>query len=123
MEKLLSCIYLPEHQKKWDEVLKCSEKIPISKTAKCFGLNYTNNKKQYTIASRDFFEKGFNFYSNGKFYRYSTSVPDSEFPGPNGEQPLRPLPDDRTVRGFTNINCGLVYRDPKTGKIFNKVIT
>ena len=147
MEKLLSCvstqnpslnltslfefifilsffqIYLPEHQKKWDEVLQSSEKTPVNKNAKCYGLNYTNNKKQYTIASRDFFEKGFNFYSDGKFYRYSTSVPNSESPGPNGEPPLKALPNDKTVRGFTNINCGLVYRDPKTGKIYNKVIT
>jgi hypothetical protein len=40
------------------------------------------------ICSRDFIEKGFNFYHNGKFYRYSSSVDDSELPGPNGEEPL-----------------------------------
>ena len=68
-------------------------------------------------------EKGFAFYSKGKFYRYSTSVDGSEFPGPNGEKPLMPLPNDSTVRGFTNLNCGVMYRDPKTGKIINKVIT
>jgi len=38
-------------------------------------------------------EKGFNFYSEGKFYRYSTSIDDSELPGPNGEEPLKNIED------------------------------
>ena len=63
------------------------------------------------ISSRDFHEKGFNFFSNGKFYRYSSSVEDSHLPGPNGEEPMKPIPNKNTVRATTLINCGIMKRD------------
>lgn len=31
-----------------------------------------------TIASRDYVEKSFNFFEDGKFYRFTTAVPNSE---------------------------------------------
>ena len=69
------------------------------------------------ISARDFVEKTFAFYHNDKFYRYSCSVPDSELPGPNGEEPLCPITDKNTVRGLTMINLCMSYRDPTDGKI------
>lgn len=45
------------------------------------------------ICSRDFIEKGFNFFHEGKFYRYSSSVDDSDLPGPNGEEPMKSTPN------------------------------
>jgi hypothetical protein len=48
------------------------------KDKKSFGLYYIVNKKQYTIKSRDFVEKGFGFSHNGKFYKYSSTVENSE---------------------------------------------
>ena len=57
-------------------------------------------------------EKGFNFYSNGKFYRYSTSIDDSELPGENGEEALRPIANYNTVvRAFTLFNCAIMQRE------------
>ena len=63
------------------------------------------------ICSRDFIEKGFNFFHEGKFYRYSSSVDDSELPGPNGEKPMKPTPNKNTVRASTLINCAIMRRD------------
>ena len=63
------------------------------------------------ICSRDFIEKGFNFYHNGKFYRFSSSIDNSELPGPNGEEPLYPCPNRSTVRANTLINCAIMRRD------------
>lgn len=110
MHKLLKVIYSPDHQKKWDKVLEDSQVQPLGESTRNIGYSYTKNKKQFTIASRDFFEKGFNFYHDGKFYRYSTSVPDSE-------NSLKPLVDKKTVRGTTNFNVGIMERDPGSGKI------
>jgi hypothetical protein len=102
----------------WDKNLNCAEFTPVKKGGNeiGMGMSYTNNKKQYTIASRDFYEKGFNFYHDGKFYRYSCSIENSEHPGPKGEPPLKPL-ETGTVRGRCVINCGLMQRNPSDGKI------
>ena len=59
-------------------------------------------------------EKGFNFYSDGKFYRYTCAVPNSE-----NFDPV----DKDTIRGDTIHNYGLMYRDPKTLKIHFTVVT
>ena len=42
---------------------------------KSMNLAYIVNKKQYSIDSRDFVEKQFSLYKNGKFYRYSSTIP------------------------------------------------
>lgn len=80
------------------------------------GFNYCSHKKQYSFQSRDFVEKGFNFYHNGKFYRYSTSLPE--------ELGLArtPVPAD-TTRGFTYYNFAIVERNPKDGKIYSRSCT
>ena len=60
------------------------------------------------ICSRDFIEKGFNFFHNGKFYRYSSSVDNQELPG----QDLKfPTPNKNVVRANTLINCAIMRRD------------
>ena len=69
------------------------------------------------IASRDYAEKSFMFYDRGKFYRFTSGVPDSEFKRPNGRPPICPLPDYSTVRAFTFINIATCYRNPSDGKI------
>lgn len=69
------------------------------------GLTYQKNKAQYSFNSRDFYEKGFAFYHNGKFYRYTTSVPDEE------SFSMKPLPEV-TERASTIIYYGIVERDP-----------
>jgi hypothetical protein len=48
------------------------------------------------VKQRDFYEKGFGFCHNGKFYRYSCSIIDSE--------KLKPKFDKDTVRGDTLLN-------------------
>ena len=118
MNKLLKVIYDPKHTIQWDKLLAVNEWTPAKPGVKTIGYSYTNNKKQFTIASRDFYEKGFNFYENGKFYRYSCSVPNAELEGPNGEKPAYPTPDQMTVRGDVLINCGMMWRGPD-GKIIH----
>ena len=41
-----------------------------------------------SINSRDFVDKFFMLCANGKFYKYSCSVPNSEKAGANGEPPM-----------------------------------
>ena len=70
-------------------------------------------------------EKGFNFYSDGKFYRYSTSIDNSEVHGaydPDG--PIRSLDDPaNVVRGFTYYNVAIMQRNPSTKEITLTIIT
>lgn len=80
------------------------------------GFNYCAHKKQYSFQSRDFAEKGFTFYHNGKFYRYSASLPEDM-----GLAQV-PLPAD-TVRGYTYLNVGIFERNPKDGKIQGRIVT
>lgn len=61
-------------------------------------------------------EKGFNFFHNGKFYRYSTSLPDDMALEKN------PVPAD-TTRGFTFLNIGIFERSPTDGKIRGRLVT
>ena len=102
---------------KWDETLLDSDFTPLGdRKGLTMGFNYCAHKKQYSFSSRDFVEKGFNFYHDGKFYRYSTSVPDEK-----GIE-KHPPPAD-TVRGYTFINCGVFERNPKDGKIYGRIVT
>lgn len=75
------------------------------------GLFYNRNKKTFSFSCRDFYEKGFKFYHNGKFYRYSASLPDKE------SLEMYPIPSEDGVRGFTIYNVGIMERNPKDGKI------
>ena len=62
------------------------------------------------FSARDFVDKSFQFYSNGKFYKYSTSIDDSEKDGVyDADGPVRSLenPDDE-VRGFTLFNVAII---------------
>ena len=66
------------------------------------------NKKLMTFDSRDFYEKAFGFFHNGKFYRYTSQIRDCEVERPRPKQ---------TVRGMTIYNVGIMERDPESGKI------
>ena len=55
---------------------------------------YVANKKYMTIQARDFYEKGFGFFSNGKYYRYTSTLQ-------NGGLDLKPKAKD-IVRGETS---------------------
>ena len=105
-------MYNPQVQKQWDKNLKDGSFIEITPGKKSYGITYTINKKQFQFCSRDFYEKGFGFYHDGKFYRYSSSIDNSENPGPNGEPPMCAIKDPHSqVRGYTIFNVGLMDRD------------
>ena len=97
-------IYDPKHQIKWDNLLDKCDFYPLN-GSKTIGFTYLRNKQQYSFQGRDFYEKGFAFYHKGKFYRYTTSVPDEE------SLSMMPLPDE-TVRASTILYFGMVERDP-----------
>jgi len=105
MEKLVKCIHKPIHSAKWDKLIANTEKFEFVPGVKCCEVSYICQKSQYSICARDFYEKGINFYHNGKFYRYSSSVENADKPGPNGEPALKPIPNTSTVRATTLINC------------------
>ena len=69
-------------------------------------------------------EKGFNFYSDGKFYRYSTSIDNSEVPGAyDSSRPIRAIENpNQTIRGFTIFNVGIMQR-LDDGKISMDIVT
>jgi hypothetical protein len=98
--------------------------MPTTPGKKAYGLNYVSNKKQYQFCSRDFMEKGFNFYSDGKFYRYSTSIDNSEVAGAYDQDgPIRGLDNpNETVRGFTIYNLAIMQRNEKN-EIYVRTIT
>ena len=69
-------------------------------------------------------EKSFNFFSDGKFYKYSTSIDNSEVHGAYSDYgPIRPLDNPKeTVRGYTIYNVGVMERLPD-GKLRLTIIT
>jgi hypothetical protein len=62
----------------WDENTEEGELIGIDKGIKCYGLYYMVNGKKFTFDARDYVEKYIQFFHDGKFYRYSSSIPNSE---------------------------------------------
>jgi hypothetical protein len=88
--------------------------MPLDENKKSYGMYHMAHKKQYTFDSRDFVEKGFAFYHDGKYYRYSSMV--------NNGTDYVPLPKS-TVRGETLYNFGIMERDPKTKKVNYTVVT
>mmetsp|Transcript_35609 Transcript_35609/g.54449 ORF Transcript_35609/g.54449 Transcript_35609/m.54449 type:complete len:254 (-) Transcript_35609:2-763(-) len=113
MDKVIKCIWETDHQKKWDACLQEAEFSPLREGVRSYGFTYCQNKKQFTIQSRDFYEKGFSFYHDGKFYRYSCTVKDS--------QEQKPSPAD-TIRGETLYNFACVYRE-QDGSLKMSVVT
>ena len=78
-------------------------------------FTYSLNKKHAAIKARDFYDKGFNFYHEGKYYRYSTAV--------NKSEDIYAVPDE-TFRGETIYNFGIMHRDSDDGdKIKLQVVT
>ena len=77
-------------------------------------MYYFKQKKQYTVESRDFLDKCFQFAHNGKFYRYSSFIPDSE--------EFKDVPQG-TTRGRSLINLVIIERDSKTGKVKMQTLT
>lgn len=70
-------------------------------------------------------EKGFSFYSNGKLYKYSASIDNSEVEGAyDSNGPIRSLDDpNNTVRGFTVFNTAVMERNPVNNEIKIRQIT
>ena len=56
------------------------------------------------LVSRDFCEKYIHFNHNGKYYVYSSSIPDE-----HGHS-IHPLPNEKTIRGFSIYNLGYMQK-------------
>lgn len=83
------------------------------RTSTSITFGYTAHKKQFSFQSRDFIDKSFTFFHNGKFYRYTSSLPEDK------GKIMKPLPEE-TTRGFNYFNIGTYERDPADGKIKGK---
>ena len=99
-------IYFPEEYLKWDKNLISASYSPAESRPdqRIYGYTYQQQKKQLTVESRDFYEKGFMFESEGKMYRYSCAIADSEN--------LIPVPE-KTTRADTIYNFGIMSRNDK----------
>ena len=86
---------------------KCSI-LQINENKRSYGLFYHSHQAQFNMDARDFMEKGFAFYHEGSFYRYCTTLPNSE--------KYKDVPS-KTVRGKTLINIAKMSRDPETKKV------
>ena len=106
---MVNVAYNPKHVRKWDKNLVDFVETPVVEGKKSFFKTYLLNKKKLAFSGRDFTEKTFNFYSNGKFYRYATSIDNTELPGPNGEPAVKESPKD-IIRGFTIFSCAMLER-------------
>ena len=112
MDKLAKQLTVSSIQKEWNTVIRESEQLPITPGKKTYGLIYRANKRQYNFTSRDFMDKQFNFYSDGKFYRYVSSIDNSDVDGAYcSEGPLRKIDKPgEDVRGFTIYYVGMMER-------------
>ena len=91
--------------------------MPLSDGTNAACYSYSRNKRIYAIDGREFYEKGFLFFDKGKFYRYTTSIPDSVGePKDENDMSKRPLYSDGAVRGETLISMATIERDEK-GKL------
>ena len=91
--------------------------IPLNPNVNSACFCYTRHKRIYAIDGREFYEKGFLFYDQGKLYRYLTSVPDSiGEPEYEGDMRKRPLHSKATVRGETLFSMITIEREAK-GKL------
>ena len=103
-------MYDQAHVPKWDPIITHNEFKPLNPGDKTVGTNWTKHKKIMHVSSRDYCDKMINFYHNGKFYHYSSSIPDE------GCDKVKALSGD-AVRGQTVYNIGLIERDKDTGKL------
>ena len=55
-------------------------------------------------------------YENNKYYKLSLSVKDADLPGPDGEDPLAPVPEG-TTRAEDIVSLLVLERNPSDGKI------
>jgi hypothetical protein len=111
MNKLINAIYDPDFKNQWDDKLLESNVEYLQSGSKNFGLNYSRNKKQMTFQSRDCYEKFFEVFHNGIYYRLSSSADGTDYA----------LPDE-TVRGLVNLSVSKIERLPN-GKIKLQYLT
>lgn len=104
MQNLVSVMYDQEHVPKWDPIVSHNEFKPLKPGDKTVGTNWTKHRRIMNVSSRDYCDKMINFYHNGKFYHYSSSIPMQE------SDKIKKLSGD-AVRGTTVYNIGLLERD------------
>lgn len=77
LDRLLNFIQQPEHLSKWDDTVLSNDIKPVG-DRKSMAITFVHlvHKKQFSFQSRDFVDKSFNFYHNGKFYRYTSALPE-----------------------------------------------
>ena len=108
IDKLAKCIYDLDEQMKWDKNIVQADVVPVIEGKQVAHTSYTQNRKVFSIKSRDFYDKGLAFTHNEVFYRFSSAV--------NNSEEVRPPPKD-TIRGETLINYAKMWRDPVDNKV------
>lgn len=112
LQNLISVIYEPEHVPQWDPQVVDATFKPMHEGDATIGLNWTKHKKTMHVQERDYCDKVISFVHKGKFYHYSSAVPEqhtTELFDTNEEK--------STVRGNTIYNVCTIERDPVTQKL------
>lgn len=110
LENLVSVMYEQDHVPNWDPMISHNEFHPLKDGDKTIGTNWTKHHRIMHMSSRDYCDKMINFYHNGKFYHYQTSIPACEC------HKVKELNGD-VVRGTTIYNIGMIHRDEESGKL------
>lgn len=75
LENLVSVMYDEAHVPQWDPMISHNEFQPLRPGNKTIGTNWTKHHRIMHVSSREYCDKMINFYHNGKFYHYQTSIP------------------------------------------------
>ena len=87
---LVTVLYDDKHIPQWDPMIQECEFSTMSLNGsenpaeialgtpenKTIGRSWTKHKRIMHLSSRDYCDKQINFYHDGKFYHYQTSIPD-----------------------------------------------
>ena len=76
MENLIAVIYAPEHVPKRDPLIMQNEFKSLNYSGRTVGYNWRKFHNIMHIKERDYLDKRIAFYDNGKFYQYSSMIPE-----------------------------------------------
>jgi hypothetical protein len=89
---LIKTCYGVDEILKWDANIIDMDIKPLRDDCKTAAYTFQRNKSVMGIEGREFYEKSFGFFHEGKYYRFTSSVPNSDSePEHEGDLTKRPL--------------------------------
>lgn len=104
-------IFKPEYRKKWDDSLQIVE-IMEQISPEAFIVHTMSNKQMMIISEREAYDKRCEFYHDGIYYNFSSSVPEELYPS---------NPDAVRVRNYFNFYSIKEDEEKFTFEVYNQV--